>query len=356
MSVLSSTRQSSGPGYTTLGRYFRGVFLPKFIRFIIILFVGLTIAFAVTRINPIDPANALIQKLTSSYGANVLRPEEIESFRRAILAIFGRDRPIWEQYISYLVGVFTFNFGPSFTYFPSLATDIISSYLPWTVFLLTFSTIVSWIIGITMGVLASIFERRAIGKVLNWISLVVYPIPTTILALVFLVLFVSQLRAYMISPGGGVTAFRLDLETLAGMFSRAWAPALVLIFYNTMVWALGTKGLADVVRSEDYVRYAVIRGLPLKYIYSRYLVKGVLPPQITALALTLGNIFSGAMVIERAFSYPGLGSLLSLAVASNDYPLVLGIVSYSILGVALAAFILDLIYPLIDPRIRYGAG
>jgi len=353
---LANIKHSHEIGYTNLSKYFKVVFLPKFIRFIIILFTGLTIAFLVSRLNPLDPANMLIQRLTASYGANILRPEEIETFRKTLLALFGRDRPLWEQYLSYLTGVFTFNFGPSFTYFPTSVSSIISSYLPWTVFLLLFSTIVSWIIGITMGVFASIFERRTSGKILNWVSLLVYPIPITILALVFLVLFAAQLRVYTISPGGGVKSFGFDLKTIIGMFSKAWLPSLTLVFYNTMVWALGTKGLTDVVRSEDYVRYAVIRGLQLRYIYTRYLLKGVLPPQLTALGLALGGIFSGAMVIEQAFSYPGLGSLLALAVASNDYPIMLGIVSYSIIGVALAAFILDLIYPLIDPRIRYGVG
>ncbi|MEM3941645.1 MAG: ABC transporter permease, partial [Candidatus Bathyarchaeia archaeon] len=104
----------------------------------------------------------------------------------------------------------------------------------------------------------------------------------------------------------------------------------------------------------DYYYYGEIQGLPKRLLLRKYMLKNIMMPQITALSLNLGGIFGGALLTEMLFNYPGLGQLLYQAVNAGDYPLVLGIVSLSIIGVAVAAYILDLIYPLMDPRVRYG--
>lgn len=144
------------------------------------------------------------------------------------------------------------------------------------------------------------------------------------------------------------------MEFISAAISRAWLPALSIIVLWQASWYLSTHLLTLTVKRENYYMYAVVRGLPPRTLFSRYLLRNVMLPQITALALSLGNIFSGAVATEYIFAYPGLGMLFLMALQRADYNLILGLAAFSITGIAMAAFILDVIYPLIDPRIRTG--
>jgi len=317
------------------------------------LWIGLTVTFVISRASPIDPGAQLISRLVA-YGAN-LRPEELELYKRQLLALYGLDKPLWMQYLSFLKGAFTLNFGPSFAFFPTSVNEIIANSLLWTVILLVTSVVISWALGVILGVLSAVFEGRRFAKVLEGISIGLYPLPYTVLALVLFFLFAGVLPVYR-GVGGALEAPSLSLSFITSAMSRVWLPALSMVILSTAWWLLSTRGLAMSTKREDFVKYAILRGIPSKIVIRRYVFRNVLLPQVTALALQLGYIFTGALVTEYIFSYPGLGRLLALAVTNADYNLMLGILTYSIMGVATAALILDLIYPLIDPRIRYGGG
>jgi peptide/nickel transport system permease protein len=129
-------------------------------------------------------------------------------------------------------------------------------------------------------------------------------------------------------------------------------PALSLIVGGVGGWFIGMKSLTSNIISEDYVVYAETAGLKQNKILFGYVIRNALLPQITGLALNLGMIFNGAMILEVIFTYPGIGLLAYQAILSTDYTLIMGITIFSIIGVATAALILDLIYPLFDPRVR----
>jgi peptide/nickel transport system permease protein len=118
-------------------------------------------------------------------------------------------------------------------------------------------------------------------------------------------------------------------------------------------WFLQMRNVASNVVEEDYVVYAEASGLPKLKIIFRYIMRNAIIPQITGLALNLGFIFGGALITEIVFSYPGIGTLLYSAILAGDYNLILGINIFSIVGVSTAMLIIDLIYPLLDPRVRY---
>ncbi|MCS7110930.1 MAG: ABC transporter permease [Ignisphaera sp.] len=316
------------------------------------IWTGLTISFLVTRLSPRNPAEQVLSRIQ---GAGVfMRPEEIEVMRRTIMGLFGLDKPIWEQYFSFIQSVFTFRFGPSLLNFPVAANDIISIYMPWTIFLLLTATLISWIIGVVTGIVMSIREHKRGVRVLEYIFITMFPLPYVVLAIAFLIIFVGVLRVYI-----GVTIIpkiTLSLETLWAMFSRAWLPALSIIVLSSVNWAMGSLALARTAKREPHVFYAMVRGIPTNLLLKRYIGKNVLILQITALALSLGNIFGGALVTEYIFNYPGLGTLLYQSIVTNDFNTMLGVTTYSILGVATASFMIDMIYPFIDPRVRYGGG
>ncbi|MEM4528681.1 MAG: ABC transporter permease [Desulfurococcaceae archaeon] len=175
-----------------------------------------------------------------------------------------------------------------------------------------------------------------------------------VLALVLFIVFSIVVPVYSGVGGAGFMKPELSWEFLKAAISRAWLPALTLIIIWVAAWFVGAYMLTLSVKREDYVFYATIRALPRNKLISRYVLKNVALPQITALTLSLGNVFSGALATEYLFTYPGLGYLILLSLQRADFNLLLGICAYSITGVAVAAFILDIIYPFIDPRIRYG--
>ncbi|MEM1580934.1 MAG: ABC transporter permease [Candidatus Bathyarchaeia archaeon] len=325
--------------------------ISRLLFFILTVWIGLTLAFLVSRASPVDPSTVLISRLVAMGGH--LRPEEILAMKQQILELYGLDKPPYLQYLSFIKGVITGNLGPSFSFFPTPVIELIYNSLSWTVLLLGFSTILSWVIGNIVGVLAAVFSRSRVSKALEWISMSLYPVPYVIFALLLFLFFSLVIPLARGVGGAGMAIPSLSLTYMAEVIRRLSIPSLSIIALSASSWLLSMKALALSVKREDFVNYAIIRGLGRKTI-TKYVMRNSLLPQITSLALSLGYIFNGSLVTEYIFAYPGLGRLLYNAIVGADYNLMLGILSYSIIGVASAAFILDLIYPLIDPRIRYG--
>jgi peptide/nickel transport system permease protein len=174
------------------------------------------------------------------------------------------------------------------------------------------------------------------------------------MALVMLVMFAYVIRIFPFS-GAYPPGMRPQLtpQFILTVIKHSTLPALSLVIVGMGGWFLGMKSLASNIISEDYVVYAEVAGLRENKILFNYVIRNALLPQITGLALQLGLIFSGALIMEVVFGYPGMGTLIFRAVLANDYSLIMGITLFSIVGVATSVLILDLIYPLFDPRVRY---
>ena len=129
-------------------------------------------------------------------------------------------------------------------------------------------------------------------------------------------------------------------------------PVLSLALVGLGGWFMGMRSLVSNIVTEDYVVYAELAGVKRGSILASYVMRNALVPQVTGLALSLGAIFNGAIITEQVFGYPGVGTLLVSAVYAGDYSLVLGITTVSIVAVSLAVLLIDLFYPLLDPRVR----
>ncbi|MBL0930925.1 MAG: ABC transporter permease, partial [Alphaproteobacteria bacterium] len=138
---------------------------------------------------------------------------------------------------------------------------------------------------------------------------------------------------------------------ILGIAWHATLPALSIILAQIGAWAIGMRGMIVSVLGEDYIMLAEAKGLSQRRIFLWYAVRNALLPQLTKLALTLGHLVSGAILVEVIFSYPGMGYRLYQAIQSKDFFVIQGIVLILSMSIALTMFILDLIYPLIDPRI-----
>jgi peptide/nickel transport system permease protein len=323
----------------------------RIITYVATLFAAFTIIFLLLKAMPTSIVDLIIESMRAT-GA-VYDPQALIQLREALYEIFGLKGSLLEQYVTFLRRFLTMDFGPSMISFPTPAKELVVRYIPWTVGLLTFTTVLSWIVGNFLGTLATLFRKSKASKVLQGMALTLYPIPYYILALILIFLFAYILPVFPIG-GGAPTAPLISLEFWKQVVHRSFLPAISIILPSMFGWwFLSSSTLTLNVLSEDYYMYGELRGLPKSYLFKKYVLRNILLPQTTALALSLGGIFGGALLTEAVFAYPGLGLLLYRAVGSGDYGVALSILSLSIIGISTATLIIDLIYPLIDPRVRY---
>ena len=190
-------------------------------------------------------------------------------------------------------------------------------------------------------------------KLLGVIAMALHPVPYYIVALILLIVFGYLWPILPISGGAAMNVVRgWNWSFMSSVAAHSVLPSLSLILIGLGGWFLGMRSLTSNIVTDDYVVYAEIAGVGRPRILLSYVMRNALAPQLTGLAMSLGGIFNGAVITEKVFGYPGMGTLLVDAVYAADYGLVLGVTTVSILGVSLGVLIIDLVYPLIDPRVQ----
>jgi peptide/nickel transport system permease protein len=326
--------------------------IPRIIQFLTIIFVGITVTFIIPRLAPNDPVEAQISTMTAMGSA--LDPASIEDMRAALTEMYGLSGSPVEQYFAFWGRLLRGDLGPSLANFPTPVSKMIGQALPYTLSLLIPALIISWIVGNIFGGLSSYYPENKALSVVEVLGQVVRPIPYYIVALVLLVVFGYFVPIFPFSGAYPIgTRPNLSLEFISTYIHHAMLPAATLVLVGFGGWFIGMKSLTSNIISEDYVVYAETAGLKKNKILFQYIMRTALLPQLTGLAMSLGTVFSGALIMEVVFGYPGIGSLTLAAVFRNDYSMIMGIAIYSIIGVAVAVFFIDLLYPLFDPRVRY---
>jgi len=297
---------------------------------------------------PFNAADLLVNRILS-YGTR-LSGEEIEAMRRTIYDLFGLGAPIHIQYFKFLVHYLTGDMGPSLAYFPERVSNIVALALPYTIFLLLMASLITWVIGNLAGVLAALSRREKLSRAIEYIALGAQPIPFAVYALAYLMLYVLVLGLSL--PTGGIVQGKPFWYILLDMFNRSLPPLTAIVIWGWMGNFLAMKNLAMKIKNEDFIEFVKLTGAPQNVIF-KYVLRNAFVPQYTYLLLSLGMMFTGNALIEYLFSYPGLGMLFYTSIVNADINLMLGIAYMAIVGVATATFVLDLTYPLVDPRIRY---
>ena len=319
--------------------------------FVVIVWLAASLNFFLPRLSGQDPVRTkLLQQ--AQLGGYV--QQGIDDMVKVYEARFGLDLPLWKQYLTYLGDVMRLDFNYSIANYPRTVNEMIGEAIPWTVGLLGMTTILSFVIGTLLGALL------AWPRAPRWMAWLIPPlwalhaIPFFLLGLILMYLLAFQVPLLPIF--GGYAAGARPAWSLAFAGDVAWhavLPALSIVLVATGGWALGMRGMMVTTMGEDYVVFAESKGLSNLTIFMRYCLRNAILPQVTALALALGQILSGAVLVEVIFGYPGIGTLLFQAVRENDHFLIQGIVFTVIVALGLATLILDLFYPLLDPRISY---
>jgi peptide/nickel transport system permease protein len=322
----------------------------RLLQFVLVVFIGINLAYVITHATPIDPVEQSISAVTS-FGNTA--PDAIEQMRISLRELYGLEGSVLQQYLVFWKRILRADFGPSMSAFPTPVSTLIARALPWTTGLLVVSTIVTWVLGNWLGGLAGYYQKNRGLKLLGAIAMGLHPIPYYILALLLLIVFGFLWPVLPISGGSAMNLPQgWNWTFVASVLQHAILPALSLILIGVGSWFLGMRSLVSNVVTEDYVIYAELAGVDSRRILSSYVMRNALVPQVTGLAISLGGIFNGAVITEKVFGYPGVGSLLVDAVYAGDYGLVLGVTTISVIGVSIGVLVIDLLYPLLDPRVK----
>jgi peptide/nickel transport system permease protein len=312
-----------------LGRYVAG----RVVSLIPMLLGALTLIFSMVHLIPGDPVAVILGENYSQASYDAMRER------------LGLDRPLPVQYVEYLGRVVTGNFGDSFRTKRQVADDIASQF-PFTVQLAAGSLLVSILIGVPAGVVAAANRNRLPDQISMVISLIGVCAPGFWLGVMLILFFSLQLNLLPSLGAAGWDEPGKMLQTLA-------LPSLTLGAAGAALLARITRSALLEVLGHDYVRTARSKGLSGRAVLFGHAFRNALVPVTTVLTLELGQLLAGSAIIEIVFSRPGVGHLLIDAVLTRDYPVIQATLLFFVLMVSLAMLLGDLLYSLIDPRIRY---
>jgi peptide/nickel transport system permease protein len=262
---------------------------------------------------------------------------------------------LWQQYLTYLGNSVRLDFGYSSAFYPQQVNDMIAIALPWTVALIGTASLIAWVLGCLLGAVLAWPRAPLLVRLIGPPIMALQTLPYYLFGLLLMSLFVFQLHVFPLMGGySGGTFPGVRLDFALDVLHHAILPALSIVLVAIGGWALLTRSLVVTTLEEDFMLFAEAKGLRLRTVFLRYALRNALLPQVTALGLSLGQIVSGAVLVEQVFAYPGIGRLLTVSIRNSDYNLLGGVVFVIIVGVSLATLIVDLTYPLLDPRIRTG--
>jgi peptide/nickel transport system permease protein len=315
--------------------------------YLLTLVVALMLNFILPRLMPGDPISTLV--------ANAVGPmadaSAIQRVEQDFIERFGLDRPLPVQFGVYVRNLLRGDLGISFTQHPRTVADIISDAVVWTLALQIPAILVGWTLGNVLGAIAA-YVRGAFDKGLMPMFMFISNIPAFGMAIVMLWVFAITLRW---APVGGGYAFDMipafTPEFVLSLLQHYTLPFITVVLIAIGGQAIGMRSMSIYELNADYVKYSRFLGIK-DYKIVGYVFRNAMLPQVTGLVFALGGMMVGNLMAEIIFSYPGIGSTLLAAIRSQDYPLVSGLTLIIILMILAANLIVEIIYGLIDPRIK----
>ncbi|MBB4571586.1 ABC transporter permease [Rhizobium leucaenae] len=313
--------------------------------YIAAFFTAATINFFIPRLMPGNPVDVMFAKMNSS-----LPPEA----KTALIETFGfASGPLYLQFFDYIKSVFTWNLGPSIKFYPLTVGQVLGHALPWTITLAGTASVLAFLSGSLLGVSAAWRRGGILDTIASPGALAIQSIPAVVVALTVLYVFGLILAWFP-------TSFAFDPQLdpgltpsfLSSALYHAVMPVVSLAFVHIGGYLVTMRNNMIGQLGEDYVVMGQAKGLSDRRVMFNYAARNALLPSVTAFAITLGAVMGGSLVTEVVFNYPGLGHLLYLGIVARDYPLIQGQLLIMTLAMLSANLLVDLIYVLLDPRLR----
>ncbi|GAA1020124.1 peptide ABC transporter permease [Acrocarpospora pleiomorpha] len=315
------------------------------------IWVVTTISFVIIRNIPGDPVRGQYEKLIEQG----MGPDQAE---RATAALYGflPTGSLWDQYTGYLNGLIHGDLGQSLSTPGTGVATLIGSAAKWTVLPVLGGTLLSFLLGVTLGVYAAIKRSGKLGDALAISGSLLHGVPQYVIGLLVTAIFTTL---WPILPAGGPVDIAFEPGFNAGylvsLVQHATLPVLTYALASYGGWILAMKSSVATVLGDDFILAAELRGLKRGVLF-RYIARNAILPLFTILALSLGMLFGGAIFIETIFNYPGLGLLLVNSIGARDYALMGGTFLVITVAIVVANIAADLLYAVIDPRVRTGGA
>ncbi|WP_079063387.1 ABC transporter permease [Peterkaempfera griseoplana] len=314
---------------------------------LVMVWVVATFTFFLVHALPGNPGDAQYEQ----YLTQGMAPETARA-KVAVIYGFTSHEPLLQQYTSYMWQLLQGNLGVSISYTGEPVVQVIRAALPWTLFPVLTGLVVSFLVGVTAGVVAAVRRSSRWGGLLSLSGSLVAGVPSFVLALLLAFLFHTL---WQILPFGDTSDVTLEPgfngPYIASVISHAVLPVATYALLSYGGWLLAMKSSVVSVLGDDFILASELRGItPLTRM--RYIARNAILPLFTVLALSLGFMFGGSVLIEDIFDYPGLGNLLLKSIGARDYPLMGGAFLLITVAIVLANILAELLYSVIDPRVR----
>jgi peptide/nickel transport system permease protein len=305
---------------------------------LVLLYLIITAVFLLLHLLPGDPAMTVLGGIDSNP-----TQEDIDRVRNEL----GLDKPLYEQYVTYLGNTVRLDLGNSFVNGRPVANDLFTR-LPRTMMIIVPAIILAVLIGIPLGILAARYRRSLIDPAVSSIALLGFSVPVFVSGLLMVYLFAIQLDWL---PANGFVAPRDDFVEF---LKRAAMPVVALMLGPMAITMRMTRSSMLEQMGNDYVRTARAKGLGEITILRRHVLQNALLPVVTVVALQFGAMFAGSVLIEFLFNWPGVNTYLLTAIGVRDYPVVQGVVLVIASIFVLINFLTDISFVLFDPRIQHN--
>ncbi len=320
--------------------------LRRFGFYVLTAWVAITVNFVLPRLMPGNPVEILVGKIHGRVTPAIVHAIELQFG-------LGVHQSMWTQYVHYLDQILHANLGESIT-LSAPVSSVLAETVPWTVGLIGVSTVISFVLGTAIG--TALGWRRG-----TWLDAVLpastffQAVPYFFFGTVLLLVFGSSLHWF---PVLGAYSTSLvpgwNWQFVASVLRYGELPAFTVVLSSIAGWIMGMRNMMVTTVNEEYVLMAAAEGLPTHKVV-RYAARNAVLPSIANLSLAIGLVVSGALLVELVFNYPGVGDLLLQAVLNQDYPLLQGIFLVVTFTVLSANFLADIVYVLLDPRVRREA-
>lgn len=308
-----------------------------------------TFTFVLVRLLPGNPVDIRIDQLQNQGYTYE------EAVRQAAgLYSFDPDEPIFSQYLRYISNLARGDLGVSITSAGTPVAAQIMRFLPWTLVSVGSALVISFSLGILIGAMMAYWRGGILDNVVTALASILSGIPDYVIAIVIILIGGLQLKLFNVGEmrGGvdpGVQGF--TVEYVASVIKHAILPVTTYVLATVGTWILSMKSSTISTLGEDYIQVAKARGLPERRILIAYVGRNAMLPLVTRLAISIGFVLGGSVIVETFFEYPGLGLQLSRAVASRDYTTMQGIFLVISIAVIASNILSDLLIGWLDPRV-----
>lgn len=324
--------------------------IKKILVAILTILIAVVVMFVVIEYMPGNPVEIM--------ASDIMKRENIEytiAYERAkALLNYDPDIPLWERFTTYIQSIAKGELGQSIAY-KKPVSEIVGEALPWTLLVVSLSLFLSFVVGVLIGIVVAWKRSRVLDAiVIAWQS-IVGAIPNYILAYILVIIFAVRL-GWLPSRGPYSTSVEVgwNFHFIGDVFKHAILPVMAYFFTTVANWVMSMRASCLAVLGEDYMNYAVVRGLSERRIITHYISRNAILPLITSLAVSFGLLFGGSPLIENLFLYPGVGYYLNRAIARRDFPLMQGMFLIIIVMVVLSSLVAEYMYKWLNPRLREG--